>query len=476
MSNKNLTEIWNNCLDIIKDNVQASSYKTFFAPIKPISIKDSILIIQVPSAFVYEYLEEHYIDLLRKTIRKTIGPNTKLEYSVVIENNTLNEGNPVTVKMPGKEGVNIKNKPVTLPIEEKKDINPFVIPGIKKLHIDPQLNEIYSFDNFIEGDCNRLARAAGYAIATGQEGSSAFNPLFIYGGSGLGKTHLSQSIGIEIKKNFPDKTVLYVTAHKFQTQYTDAELNGNRNDFINFYQLIDVLIIDDVHEFAGKEGTQNIFFQIFNHLHQSGKQLIITSDKPPVEMQGLEQRLLSRFKWGLSADIQIPDFETRVKILKHKIYNSGIELNDEIIEYIASHLTNNIRDLEGAMVSLLAQSTLNRKEITIDLAKQIVDKFVKNTKREISIDYIQKVVCDYFDMTVEQLRSTTRKREIVQARQIAMYFAKTMTKTSLTSIGSQIGGKDHATVLHSCKTVNNLIDTDKRFKVYIDEIEKKLKL
>jgi chromosomal replication initiator protein len=218
MSNKNLTEIWNNCLDIIKDNVQASSYKTFFAPIKPISIKDSILIIQVPSAFVYEYLEEHYIDLLRKTIRKTIGPNTKLEYSVVIENDTLNEGNPVTVKMPGKEGVNIKNKPVTLPIEEKKDINPFVIPGIKKLHIDPQLNEIYSFDNFIEGDCNRLARAAGYAIATGQEGSSAFNPLFIYGGSGLGKTHLSQSIGIEIKR-------IFLTKQSCMLQLTNFKLN-----------------------------------------------------------------------------------------------------------------------------------------------------------------------------------------------------------------------------------------------------------
>ena len=471
----NITEIWNRCLAIIKDNVHDVSFKTFFEPIIPIDLSEQVLTIQVPSAFVYEYLEENYIDLLRKTIRKEIGPEAKLEYSVVMQNETPSGQESVTMKMPGKDNPKVYNKPVSLPIE-KKNINPFVIPGIKKLHIDPQLNDIYSFENFIEGNCNRLARAAGYAIATNQAGSSAFNPLFIYGGSGLGKTHLAQAIGIEIKKNSPDKTVLYVTAHKFQTQYTDAELNGNRNDFINFYQIIDVLIIDDVHEFAGKEGTQNVFFQIFNHLHQSGKQLIITSDKPPIEMQGLEQRLLSRFKWGLAADIQIPDFETRVKILNHKIYNSGIELSDEIIEYIASHLTTTIRDLEGAMVSLLAQSTLNKKDITIDLAKQIVDKFVKNTKREISIDYIQKVVCDYFDMQVDVLRSKTRKREIVQARQIAMYFAKTMTKTSLTSIGSQIGGKDHATVLHSCKTVNNLLETDKRFRVYIDEIEKKLKL
>ena len=471
----NITDIWNRCLAVIKDNVHDVSFKTFFEPIVPIELKEHVLTIQVPSAFVYEYLEENYIDLLRKTIRKEIGSEAKLEYSVVMQNESLNDQETITVKMPGKDNAKVSNKPVSLPIE-RKNINPFIIPGIKKLHIDPQLNEIYSFNNFIEGNCNRLARAAGYAIATNQAGSSAFNPLFIYGGSGLGKTHLAQAIGIEIKNKFPEKTVLYVTAHKFQTQYTDAELNGNRNDFINFYQIIDVLIIDDVHEFAGKEGTQNVFFQIFNHLHQSGKQLIITSDKPPIEMQGLEQRLLSRFKWGLAADIQIPDFETRVKILKHKIYISGIELSDEIVEYIASHLTTTIRDLEGAMVSLLAQSTLNKKEITLELAKQIVDKFVKNTKREISIDYIQKVVCDYFDMQVDVLRSKTRKREIVQARQIAMYFAKTMTKTSLTSIGSQIGGKDHATVLHSCKTVNNLIETDKRFRVYIDEIEKKLKL
>ena len=240
--------------------------------------------------------------------------------------------------------------------------------------------------------------------------------------------------------------------------------------------MIDVLIIDDVHEFAGKEKTQDIFFHIFNHLHQSGKQLILTSDKPPVELQGLEQRLLSRFKWGLSADLQIPDYETRIAILKQKIYNDGIEMPDEVIDYIASHITTNVRELEGALISLLAQSTLNKKEITLDLAKQMIDKLVKNTKRELSIDYIQKIVCDYFSMPVDILKSKTRKREIVQARQIAMYFAKCLTKSSLATIGSLIGGKDHATVLHACKTVNNLVDTDKRFKNYIDEIEKKLKM
>ena len=240
--------------------------------------------------------------------------------------------------------------------------------------------------------------------------------------------------------------------------------------------MIDVLIIDDIHELAGKEKTQDIFFHIFNHLHQSGKQLVLTSDKPPVELQGLEQRLLSRFKWGLSADLQPPDFETRVAILKHKAYLDGINMSDEVIEYVATHITSNIRELEGAMISLLAQSTLNKREITIDLVKEMIDKLIKNTKREISIDYIQKVVCSYFNVPVEMLQSNTRKREIVQARQIAMFFSKNLTKSSLATIGSQIGDKDHATVLHACKTVNNLLETDKRFRVQIDEIEKRLKI
>ena len=240
--------------------------------------------------------------------------------------------------------------------------------------------------------------------------------------------------------------------------------------------MIDVLIIDDIHEFSGKPKTQEIFFQIFNHLHQNGKQLVLTSDKSPVDLQGMEQRLLSRFKWGLSADLQVPDYETRISILKKKIYNDGIELPQDVIEYIAAQIVSNIRELEGALISLLAQSTLNKKEITIDLARKMIDRLVKNTKREISIDYIQKVVCDYFNMPHEMIKSKTRKREIVQARQIAMYFSKSFTKSSLATIGSQIGGKDHATVLHACKTVNNLIDTDKRFRCYIDEIEKKLSI
>jgi chromosomal replication initiator protein len=442
-----------------------------------LKLDSSVLTIQVPSPFFYEYLEEKYIDLLRKTLRKELGDDAKLEYSVVMDNTMYSSAKPATVRFPGRNHTELKNQPVAIPMVTNDHTikNPFVIPGIKKLNIDPKLNPTYSFANFVEGECNRLARSAGYAVGS-NPGGTAFNPLLIYGDSGLGKTHLAQAIGIEAKERFPEKTVLYVNANKFQTQFVDAIRNNTKNDFLHFYQMIDVLIIDDVHEFAGKEKTQDIFFHIFNHLHQSGKQLVLTCDKPPVELQGLEQRLLSRFKWGLAADLQAPDFETRIAILKRKIYNDGIEMPEDVVEYIATHISSNVRELEGALISLLAQSTLNKKEITLDLAREMIDKLIKNTKKEISIEYIQKVVCNFFNIPPDSIRSKTRKREIVQARQVAMYFSKSLTKSSLATIGSQIGGKDHATVLHACKTVNNLIETDKSFRIQIDEIEKKLKV
>lgn len=469
-------EVWQNCLKIIKDNVSPISFKTWFEPIIPVKLEKNVLTIQVPSPFFYEYLEEQYIDILRKTLRKELGSEAKLEYSVVMERNGFSSSKPYTVKFPTQDKTDLKNRPVPVQSTPESQIkNPFVIPGIKKLHVDSQLNSEYTFANFIEGECNRLARSAGLAVAQ-SPGKTAFNPLFIYGSSGLGKTHLAQAIGIEAKQRFPEKTVLYVNAVKFQTQFVDAHIkNNNINDFLHFYQMIDVLILDDVHEFAGKEKTQDAFFHIFNHLHQSGKQLILTSDQPPAELQGLEQRLLSRFKWGLSADLQAPDFETRVSILKRKIYNDGIVVPGNVTEYIASNITQNIRELEGALISMLAQSTLNHKEITVELASEMIDKLVKNTRRDITIDYIQKIVCEYFGLPTDVLQTKTRKREIVQARQIAMYFSKGLTKSSLSTIGSVIGSKDHATVLHACKTVNNLMDTDKRFKSQIDDIEKRLR-
>src|SRR5512138_685331 len=458
-------EVWSNCLKIIKDNVPSISFRTWFEPIVPLRLENKILTIQVPSPFFYEYLEEKYIDIISKTLRKELGYEAKLEYSIVMENPGQSASKLYTIKLPAKNQIEIKNNPVSVPIniEENTIRNPFIIPGIKKMNIDPRLNAEYSFDNFVEGECNRLARSAGFAVSN-NPGGTAFNPLLIYGDSGLGKTHLAQAIGIEIKDKFQDKTVLYVPANRFQTQFVEAIRNNTKNDFLHFYQMIDVLVIDDVHEFAGKEKTQDIFFHIFNHLHQSGKQLVLTCDKPPVELQGLEQRLLSRFKWGLSADLQNPDFETRIAILRRKIYNDGIEMPDEIYEYLALNISNNIRELEAVLISLYAQSTLNRKEITLDLARLMVEKLISTSRREITIEYIQKIVCDYYKIPIDLIQGKTRKREIVQARQVSMYFSKSLTKASLASIGSHIGGKDHATVLHACKAVNNLIDTDKHFR------------
>ena len=477
MSIKNHEEVWHVCLSVIKDNVNLQSYKTWFEPIKPLRIKDSVLTIQVPSQFFYEWLEEHYITLLKKVIKKELGAEGKLEYSIIMDNN-YGSSSPYTVNIPTSNRKETKNPAVSMPLNiggNNTIKNPFVIPGLKKMVVDSQLNPNYSFDTFIEGDANRLARSAGFAVSN-KPGGTAFNPLLIYGGVGLGKTHLAHAIGIEIKKNHPSKTVLYVSSEKFTQQFIESVRNNSQNDFIHFYQMIDVLIIDDVQFFSGKERTQDVFFHVFNHLHQNGKQLVLTSDKSPVEMQGMEQRLLSRFKWGLSADLQVPSIETRIAILKMKMHQEGLELPNEVVEYLAYSITTNIRELEGALISLIAQSSLNKKSITLDLAKKMIDKFVKNTAREVSIDYIQKIVCDYFDLNIELLKSKTRKREVVQARQIAMFFSKKLTKSSLANIGAHCGGKDHATVLHACKTVNNLMDTDKTFRGYIADLDKKISL
>ena len=474
---KAFTKVWESCLGIIKDNVSSQSFKTWFEPIKPVKLSANVLTIQVPSQFFYEWLEEHYITLLKKTIKKELGTEGRLEYSIIMENNYNNTSKPYTVKIPTNNKKELKNPSVSMPIDINNNgiRNPFIIPGLKKVNVESQLNANYSFENLVEGDCNRLARSAGFAVAN-KPGGTAFNPLLIYGGVGLGKTHLAHAIGIQIKNEFPNKTVLYVSSEKFTQQYIDSVRNNNQNDFVHFYQMIDVLIIDDVQYFAGKEKTQDVFFHIFNHLHQTGKQLVLTADKAPVELQGFEQRLLSRFKWGLAADLQTPALETRIAILEKKVYADGLDLPKEVIEYLAYSITTNVRELEGALISLLAQSSMNKKAITLELAKQMIDKFVKNTAREVSIDYIQKVVCDYLDLPIELLKSKTRKREVVQARQIAMYFAKSMTKSSLATIGLHCGGKDHATVLHACRTVNNLMDTDKRFKNYIEELNKKISI
>ncbi|MCD4736447.1 MAG: chromosomal replication initiator protein DnaA, partial [Bacteroidales bacterium] len=364
---KTCKAVWENCLKVIKDNISHQSFKTWFEPIKPVRLHENVLTIQVPSQFFYEWLEEHYISLLKKTIKKELGTEGRLEYSIIMDN-SYNNPNPYTIKLPTTNKKAIDNPSVTMPLDlnrgSSKDIpNPFIIPGLKKIKVNSQLNENYSFENFIEGDCNRLARSAGYAVAN-NPGKTAFNPLLIYSHVGLGKTHLAHAIGLEVKTNFSEKIVLYVTSEQFTNQYIEAVRNNNQNDFVHFYQMIDVLIVDDIQFLANKEKTQDVYFHIFNHLHQSSRQLIITSDKPPVEMEGMNARLLSRFKWGLAADLQAPDLETRIAILEKKLYKDGVEMPKEVIEYLAYSITTNIRELEGALISILAQSSLNKKAIT----------------------------------------------------------------------------------------------------------------
>ncbi len=466
--------LWENCLKFVQDNIQSQAFKTWFLPIVPVELNDNVLSIQVPTKFFYEWLEEHYVKLLKTALTRELGEDARLVYIIKMENAYGNKL-PFTESIPSNNRASVMPQQVDAPLNSYNTElkNPFVIPGIKNLQIESQLNTSYNFDNFLEGDSNRLARSAALAVSS-KPGGTSFNPLLIFGGVGLGKTHLAHAIGVDIKEKYPEKTVLYISSEKFTQQFIESVKKNTRNDFIHFYQLLDVLIIDDVQFLSGKSGTQDVFFHVFNHLHQNGKQVILTSDKAPVDMHDIEQRLLSRFKWGLSAELQLPDLETRISILKNKLYRDGVTIKDNIVEYVAKNIKSNVRELEGAIISLIAQSSFNKAEITIELAQEIVKKFVKNTKREVSIDYIQKVVSDYFQMDVATLQSKTRRRHIVQARQLAMYFAKKYTKASLASIGTQIGKRDHATVLHACKTVDNLSFTDKQFKKYVDDLSQKL--
>ena len=464
-------KVWSRCLEFIKDNITEQPFNTWFAPIVPVELESNTLKIKVPSKFFCEWLEENYISLLKSAMTFTLGVNSRLVYIV---------DTPITKEqLPSTNRPELAKQTLTLATETKDPglKNPFVIPGIREITVDPQLNLHQNFDNFVEGASNRLARSAGMAVAN-KPGGTAFNPLFIFGGVGLGKTHLAHAIGVDIKEKYPKKKVLYVSAEKFTQQFISASTAKDKdkntlNDFIHFYQLIDVLIVDDIQFLSGKVKTQDAFFHIFNHLHQNGKQVILTSDKAPVDLFDIEQRLLSRFKWGLSAELQTPDYETRYKILENKFYNDGAEIGDDIIAYLAENIRTNVRELEGVSNSLIAQAAFNRKEYSIELAQSIIDKSVKNNRNDLTIDHIQQIIADYFGLDIESLHSKTRKRNVVQARQLAMFFSKKYTKNSLSTIGSQIGQRDHATVLHACKTVENLIETDRAFKKYVSDLETK---
>ena len=458
--------LWERCLQIIRDNVTEQQYKTWFVPIQCLSFQDNTLTVQVPSQFVYEYLEEHYVGLLRSVLNRILGAGTKLLYRIEADktnNITIDlEASTRSVRVPaGKTANNVNKTP-----------NPLQAPMPQDL--DPRLNPNYNFENFIEGISNKLPRSVGQAIAEHPK-QSTFNPLFIYGPSGVGKTHLVNAVGSKIKDLYPQKRVLYVSAHLFQVQYTDSVRNNTINDFINFYQTIDVLIIDDVQEFASLTKTQNTFFHIFNHLHQNGKQLILTSDRPPVALQGMEERLLTRFKWGLLAELERPNQDLRKAILKNKINHDGLKFTEEVINYISENVNDSVRDLEGIVNSLMAYSVVYNRDVDLSLAEQIVRRAVRVENKPVTVDLILDKVCGYFNVKPDDIFTASRKQAIVQVRQIAMYLTQKYTDLSSARIGALIGKRNHATVLHSCNIVQDRIHVDKTFKSKVDDIELLLK-
>ncbi|MBK7631850.1 MAG: chromosomal replication initiator protein DnaA [Ignavibacteriales bacterium] len=446
--------LWKNCLTRIKENVTLMTYNTWFLPIRPVSVNDKNLKVQLPNQFFWEWIDEHFSTIVKRTIFDVLGEDGKLSYIIADEQEQKEElakDNPVIQES--------KTKPI----------------NTKRPEHETNLNPRYKFDNFIKGEGNQLARAAAGAISDNPGGTS-FNPFFIYGGVGLGKTHLIQSIGNSILENFPEKKVIYLSSDSFTVEFVEAIQTNKVNDFSGFYRNMDVLIIDDIQFLMGKEKTQDLFFHIFNTLHQSRKQIILSSDKPPKDLKGLDDRLISRFQWGLSADIQPPELEMRIAILKNKAEEYGMAISTDILEFIAESITSNIRELEGCLIKLLANASLNSKEITIELAKRTVKEIATDRKINITIDDISKAVCHYLNIAENKIREKTRKKEIVLARQLAMYFAKELTKSSLKTIGLHFGGRDHSTVIHACNSIEQMRNNDLSMKELIDSIRNKIEL
>ncbi len=519
--------VWEECLAIIRDNVSQQSFNTWFEPLEAQSLEkeDGLqkLTVQLPSRFYYEWLEEHYFSLLRKTVTKVLGNDGRLFYDIVIEQDDPDDPDQgASMQLPARqmdeEGSSSGSAPAgdvpspetnvspsgqasdTPPTEspsgsepspsapgnasggapqedpgEPPVQNPFAIPGIQEREVDSQLNESYTFERFIEGDCNQLARSAAWAISQ-EPGGTSFNPYLVYGGVGLGKTHLIQAVGNYVTTQMADKTVLYVSSERFTTEFVQSIQRNRISEFSMFYRGVDVLIVDDVQFFSGKEKTQEEFFHIFNALHQAGKQIVLSADRPPREIDGIEERLLSRFQWGLSADVQPPGLETRIAILQRKAEDDGIDLDQDVIEFIAHNIQSNIRELEGALIRLLAHATLHQRELDLSLAKDVLHDLVQDEQVNLTIDEIQRIVCEYMDIDEDRVRGKTRKREVVRARQIAMYFCKQFTQNSLKTIGLHFGGRDHSTVIHANNTVEDQMETDDQFRSTVEEIERKIEL
>ncbi len=444
----NLMEKWDDILKIIKDNINSNSYATWFKPIKPLKIEDSSLTVQVPSQFFYEWLEQHYSTIINKAIFNVLGKEYKLLYSIIMDSSTQSVQLPSLSKSTSQKS---------------------------KGNGQDNLRDRFTFDSFIEGESNKFAKAAAFAVAK-SPGSTTFNPLVVYGGVGLGKTHLIQAIGNYAKDNGHAKRVLYADSERFTMDFINSIQKNKSTEFSDQYRNMDILIVDDIQFFSNKERTQEEFFHTFNTLHHKGKQIILSSDRSPKELHGIEERLISRFQWGLVVDIQQPDLETRQAILQKKSEENGLDLPGEIFHFIATHITTNIRELEGALIRLLAYSSLNGEDITLDLAKKLLKDVCIPKVKAISIEYIQKLTAEYFNFPDDMLRAKTRKKEIVQSRQIAMYLCKIMTDSSLKTIGLHFGGRDHSTVIHAINSVEETFLTDKKLKEHIDNIKHKIEI
>ncbi len=467
MQNSNKV-LWENCLRLIRQNVSEQIFKTWFEPIvfEKYDEAEATLLVQVPSPYVYEYLEQHFVQLMSWALNQSFHAKVCLTYRLVTD-----KTNNLTQDVVSEQPADIDAPQATT----RANKAPTVLDAAVPQQLNPQLDPRKTFDTYIEGDSNKLPRTVGLSIAE-HPGKSTFNPFFIFGPSGCGKTHLINAIGVHTKKLYPQKRVLYVSAHLFQVQFVDAKLQNTINDFINFYQTIDVLIVDDVQEWASSEKTVATFFHIFDHLFRLGKQIILASDRPPVDLVWLKDRMLTRFSCGLIAELEKPNVQLCVDILKSKCRRDGLKISDDVIEYIAQTANGSVRDLEGVLNSLMAYSIVYNSNIDLRLAERVIKRAVKVDNHPLTIDDILETVCQHYNVTPQNVFSKSRKRDYVQARQVSMYLAQKFTKMPTSRIGQLIGGRDHSTVIHSCTTVGQRLKVDKSFVDELNSIENSFKL
>ncbi|KGF51066.1 chromosomal replication initiator protein DnaA [Prevotella amnii] len=459
--------LWEQCLCLISENVSEQQYNTWFKPLvfKSYQPATKCLLLLVPSMFVYEYLEEHFIDLLKKVLTRVFGERVMLTYSVITD-----KDHHLTQELQTEGVEQIDSKRTT----DRGNQSPTIIDSVLP-DIDSQLDPHKSFNNYVEGDSNKMPLTIGLAIAE-HPNKNQFNPLFVYGPSGCGKTHLINAIGLKIKKLYPQKRVLYVSARLFQVQYTNSVRTNTTNDFIHFYQTIDILLVDDIQEWMTATKTQDTFFHIFNHLSRNGKRIILASDRPPVDLRGMNDRLLTRFKAGLITELEKPNIQLCIDILHNKIKRDGLIIPEDVIQFIAQTANGSVRDLQGVINSLLAYSVVYNSAVDMNLAERVIKRAVKIDNEPLTIDDILEKVCDHFNVTQAAVNSRSRKKDIVIARQVTMYMAQKYTKMPACRIGKLVGGRDHSTVIHSCTKIEDRLQIDKSFTAELAAIENSFKL